>query len=92
MYVLGNPFRDPSFHGCYLTSPGGRSVLLMSKDGHEFDPYGAFEDFAAFERQAWCDGYLLIGPNRCFEDERKRTTDGKILESWAAESLTENLV
>ena len=63
-----NPFHSPNFHGSYIISSDGRTALLISLEGYDFEPYGVFVDLAQFEAAVHSEGYLLASTTRDFED------------------------
>ena len=82
LFEGGNPYLSPSFHGSYITATDGRTGLLMSCEGYEFDPYGLFRNLDHFESAVRSDGFLLTGFGRDFVDAKAAVTDAMILNVW----------
>lgn len=81
-YSSYQSYLGPNFHGSYITSTDGRSVLLISSEGHEFEPYGIFVDFAQFEMALQAEGFLLVGTSINVDDDQKAFSDDMILDAW----------
>ena len=82
LFESGNPFLSPCFHGTYVTATDGRSALLMSSEGYEFEPYGIFQNLEHFESQVKSDGYLLTGCGQDFVDAQAVVSDEMIRNAW----------